>query len=439
MKGRVFRPVLCRLAAVAAAVAVTATACTTAPRQEPETAPSPEQPAGPEVTITPAEGAASVAPNTPVRVSVEEGTITDVQVEQAAPEGDAEGGADQAAAGDGEGEVSRFTGTLSEDGTAWISDGNMFPGSAVTVRATAEDEDGERTEAVAEFDTKEAVPGQRLELVSNFPTSGDTVGVGMPVIVNFDLPVRNKAQVENSMEVTSEHEVEGAWNWVGDQMAVFRPKEYWEPYQKVGVDLRLAGVEASEGVYGIDDHRIDFEVGREMIATMHVPDHEMRVEVDGEPARTIPVSNGKADERFDTTTSGTHLTMEKYESLVMDAATVGIPEDSPDYYKLDVEWAVRTSNSGEFTHAAPWNERIGSADISNGCTNMSVEDARWFHDRALMGDVLETTGTDRQLEWDNGWGFYQRSWEEWLAHSATGEPQVTDGSGTPGSVHGEGL
>lgn len=100
---------------------------------------------------------------------------------------------------------------------------------------------------------------------------------------------------------------------------------------------------------------------------------------------------------------------------------------------------MRTSNSGEFVHAAPWNDRIGSADVSNGCTNMSVEDARWFYETVLMGDVLETTGTDRQLEWDNGWGFYQRSWEEWLSHSATGEPQVTDGSGTPGSVHGEGL
>jgi hypothetical protein len=54
-----------------------------------------------------------------------------------------------------------------------------------------------------------------------------------------------------------------------------------------------------------------------------------------------------------------------------------------------------------------------------------------------MGDVLETTGTDRELEWNNGWGFWQMSWDEWLAESATGEPQVTDGSGTPGSVHGE--
>jgi lipoprotein-anchoring transpeptidase ErfK/SrfK len=397
-----------------------------APSEEPET--------GPEITVTPEEGAASVPPNTPVRVSVEEGSLTDVRVEQTPSEARGEEAGEA-----GDGEEWEFSGTLSEDGTRWVSDWNLDPGSAVTVRATAEDEEGLVSEAVVEFSTEAAVPGQRLELASNFPNSGDTVGVGMPVIVNFDLPVANKAQVESSMEVTSEQGVEGAWNWVGDTTAVFRPREYWEPYQEISVDLRLSGVEASDGVYGVENHRLEFEVGRELIATMHVPDHEMLVEVDGEPARTIPVSNGEASRRFNTTTSGTHLTMEKYESLVMDAATVGIPEDSPDYYKLDVDWAVRTSNSGEFTHAAPWNERIGSDNTSNGCTNMSVEDARWFYETVLMGDVLETTGTDRELEWDNGWGFYQRPWEEWLANSATGEPQVTDGSGAPGSVHGEGL
>ncbi|WP_026122976.1 L,D-transpeptidase [Nocardiopsis halotolerans] len=434
MKGRVSRSVSRRLAAVTAAVALTVTACTTTPEEEPEAAPGEERPSGPRITITPEAGAASVAPDTPVRVSVEEGAVTDVSVEQVPAEA-----ASAPEETGGAGEEWEFTGTLSEDGTRWVSDWNLRPGASVTVRATAEDDGGEESEAVAEFTTEAAVAGRRLELASNFPNSGDTVGVGMPVIVNFDMPVRNKVQVENSMEVTSEHVVEGAWNWTSDKTAVFRPQEYWEPHQRVTVDMRLAGVDASEGVYGVENHRLTFEVGRELVATMHVPDHQMRVAVDGEAARTIPVSNGEASERFNTTTSGTHLTMTKHESLVMDAATLGIPEDSPDYYKLDVDWAVRTSNSGEFVHAAPWNDRIGEANTSNGCTNLRVEDARWFYDTVLMGDVLETTGTDRELEWNNGWGFWQRSWEEWLSHSATGEPDVTDGEGTPASVHGEGL
>src|SRR5699024_1287991 len=125
----------------------------------------------------------------------------------------------------------------------------LRPGAEVTVTATAENEAGEATELVHDFTTQESVPGQRLELMSNFPSSGDTVGVGMPVVINFDLPVSNKTQVENSMMVTSDQEITGSWVWQTDQMAVFRPEEYWEPHQNVTVDLNLAGVEASDGVF----------------------------------------------------------------------------------------------------------------------------------------------------------------------------------------------
>ncbi|MEC3895631.1 Ig-like domain-containing protein [Nocardiopsis sp. LDBS1602] len=393
---------------------------------------------GPEPTITPEPGATGIAPNTPVRVETDSGTITDVSIEQVVPE--------EIASADTTGEDAEsapeleHTGTLNETGDRWTSDWNLRPGAAVTVIATASDEAGRETEVVSEFTTLPADGKERLEVASTFPADGQTVGVGMPVIVDFGRPVTNKTQVENSIQVVSEEATRGAWNWLTDETAVFRPEEYWEPHQKVTVDLRLAGVEAGDGVYGTTDRRLEFEVGRELIATMHVPDHELNVAVDGEKVRSIPVSNGAADRHFNTTTSGVHLTMEKYSSMVMDSASVGIPEGSPGHYRLDVDWAVRTSNSGEFTHSAPWNSgNLGSANTSNGCTNMAPNDARWFHDEVLMGDVLETTGTDRELEWDNGWGYYQRSWEEWLSHSETGEPHVTDGSATPGTVHGEDL
>ncbi|WP_026129606.1 L,D-transpeptidase [Nocardiopsis prasina] len=433
-----------RTAAAAAALVFLAAACTPEGGDGPggTAAPGEDEP-GPEVEVTPEPGATEIPPNTPIRVEAVDGTLTDVRVHQETEgevaSGDAKEVADTGVEGEEE-DPFPVTGTLNEAGDAWVSDWNLRPASSVRVFVTAADEEGEETEVVSEFTTMGAEADQRLELVSNFPSEGDVVGVGMPVIVNFDRAVTNKEQVENSIQVTAEEETEGAWNWVTDEMAVFRPKEYWDPYQEVTVDLRLAGVESSEGVYGVEDHRVRFEVGRELVSTMHVPDHEMTVSIDGETVRTIPVSNGSAEERFNTTTSGVHLTMEKYQALVMDSATVGIPEGSPGYYRLDVDWAVRTSNSGEFTHAAPWNAgNIGSANTSNGCTNMTMEDARWFHNQALMGDILETTGTERDLEWDNGWGFYQRSWEEWLANSVTGQPQSTDGSGTPGSVHGDDL
>lgn len=435
MTGKTHPAVTRRFGIGLVALALVATACTSGDAETQSNSDPDAEPA--ELSITPEDGVEEIEPNTPVRVSSEHGVITDVQVDQVeVAEADAEGEGD--AEDEDDGDLYEMTGTLNEDEDEWVSDWNLRPGSEIVVTATAENEAGEETELSTEFTTLDAVAGQRLELESNFPSSGDTVGVGMPVVINFDLPVSNKEQVENSMDVVAEEEVSGAWHWETDQMAVFRPEEYWEPYQDVTVDLNLSGVEASDGVYGVRNYQIDFEIGRELIATMHVPDHEMEIEIDGEHDRTLEVSNGAGTRHFDTTTSGVHVLMERYEELTMDSATVGIAEDDPGSYLVDVQYAVRTSNSGEFVHEMSSNGAIGSANNSNGCTNLRMDDARWFYEETLMGDILDTTGTDREFEYNNGWGYWQPTWEEWLEFDETGEPQTT-APGTPGSVHGEDL
>nr|WP_306367716.1 Ig-like domain-containing protein [Nocardiopsis sp. CC223A] len=403
-----------------AALALAATACTSPGGGDDPGEPTSE---AAEITIAPASGAAAVAPNTPVTVTAEHGTISEVTVDQVVP--------DQP-----EDEVSPFemTGTLSEDGTAWTADWNLAPGADVTVTATAEGADGETTELVHEFTTEQAVAGQRLELVRNHPNSGQTVGVGMPVFIQFDLPVTDKAAVENSLKVVSEQAVSGSWRWIDDETVAFRPETYWEPHQKVTVEMHLAGVAASEGVYGVRDHRVDFEIGRELRVDMHVPDLEATVTVDGEQVRTFPVSNGDGTSNFSTTSSGVHVLMERQETVRMNSDTVGLPEGRAPY-DTEVKYGVRTSNSGEYFHQSP-NPNIGIANTSNGCTNMGMDDALWFYENTLMGDVVETTGTDRIKEWNNGWGYWQLSWDEWLAESVTGEPHVTDGSNPPGSPFG---
>ncbi|WP_243597593.1 L,D-transpeptidase [Thermobifida halotolerans] len=386
-----------------------------------------------ELTIVPADGGSDVRPDTPVTVTATNGTIEDVQVTQSSAQGEDTESTPEEEGGDG---LDAVTGTLNEDGTEWVSDWTLTPGSTVTVVATGKSASGETVEATSEFTTLEATPGQRLELQSNFPVSGDVVGVGMPIIVNFDLPVQNKAAVEAAMEVVSDKPAQGAWNWFGDRTAVFRTEEYWEPYQEVTVNMRLAGVQASEGVYGIENYQLNFEVGRSQISEIDNDTHRMVVTRDGEQIQDFPISNGDGSTRAYTTTTGVHLTMEKYQHLIMDSATVGIPEGHPDYYRLDVNYAVRISNSGEFTHAAPWNTDLGVANRSHGCTNMSTEDARWFYENSYMGDPVIITGTDRELEVDNGWGYWQRSWDEWLSHSTLGEADRTDEPGSPGSPHG---
>ncbi|MFI6579326.1 Ig-like domain-containing protein [Nocardiopsis sp. NPDC050513] len=412
-----------------AAVALAATACTASGEAQTRNDAS----GSVEVSITPEAGAARVAPNTPVRVTAEGDEITDVRVEQTV--------ADEASLPDGEeargGDLYAMTGSLNDDATEWISDWTLRPGAEVVVTATVEDGSGGTTEETTGFTTAPAVAGQRLELTTNSPRGGDTVGVGMPIVVRFDLPVTNKAQVESAMEVVSDQGVTGAWGWLDDDTtAVFRPEEYWEPHQDVTVNMRLAGVEASDGVYGVKNYRLAFGIGPERILTMHVPDHELVVTADGEQERVIPVSNGASTVRFDTTTSGTHVLMERAETVTMDSSTTDMPEDMPGY-NTTVRYAIRTTNSGEYLHEASRNSDIGSANTSNGCTNLRMEDARWLYENTLTGDVLETTGTDREVEWYNGWGYWQLSFDAWQDRSATGAYPTT--GGTPGSVHGEGL
>lgn len=228
-----------RLSALgAAAVVLAATACTSGGGDEGDLTGAAE---AAELAIAPGDGAETVAPDAPVTVSAENGEITDVVVEQTAPEGEAE--ADTS-----------MTGSLNKEKSEWNSDWTLTPGSDVTVTAVAENAEGEETEAVSRFTVEPAVDGQRLEVKTDTRErqllDGQTVGVGMPVVIDFDMPVENKDRVEAAMDVVSEKPTEGAWNWFGDKRAVFRPKEYWEPHQKVTVDLNLAGCRPPTGCTG---------------------------------------------------------------------------------------------------------------------------------------------------------------------------------------------
>ncbi|MFC4563738.1 Ig-like domain-containing protein [Nocardiopsis mangrovi] len=375
------------------------------------------------LSITPEDGTDEIRPNEPITVTAESGTITDVTVEQAG----------------GSGESLPMTGTLNGDENEWVSDWTLVPGADVVVTATGENGAGEATEVVSQFTTLEATEGRRLEFkadtVEQQLLTDGPVGVGMPIMIDFDMPVENREQVEAAMEVTSEKPAQGAWNWFGDKRAVFRTEDYWEPNQTVTVDLHLAGVEASDGVYGVEDTSIEFEVGRSQITDIDEDESHMVVESDGETVKEFPVSLGMATTRAYTTTSGVHLTMGKFTNFRMSNDTMGVPKDSPEWYEEYVAHAVQISNSGEFLHTADWNYQLGEANTSHGCVNMSVEDSQWFYDNSLPGDPVLITGTDRELEVDNGWGFWQRSWDDWVAESAVGEADDTGEAGVPGSPH----
>jgi len=363
-----------------------------------------DKPAAAKLSVVPANGAADVRPDQPVVVTASGEKIAQVTVTAAGKPAE---------------------GQLSADGATWKTRWTLAPGTQYQVSARTE----KGTTVTSSFTTLK--PAQTISASATGPEDGGKAGVGMPIILNFNAPVYNQAEVEKALEVKLSKPVEGAWRWVSRQQLVYRPRAYWPVGQKVELTAHLKGVRAAKDVYAVKDLTYGFTVGDEVISTVDTKTHMMTVRRNGEVVKKIPISAGRATKRAYTTTNGVHLTMEKAASVVADSATVGIPKGSPEYYKLDLKWAVRISNSGEYVHAAPWSVGSqGSDNVSHGCVNASTENAKWFYDNSAPGDIVIVTGTDRELESDNGWGFWQMSWDKWMDGSAL-MTQSTEAPTTP--------
>ncbi|GAA3442471.1 L,D-transpeptidase [Planomonospora venezuelensis] len=298
--------------------------------------------------------------------------------------------------------------------TVWRSDRPLAPGRDYSVSATATNADGVRASTTGRFRT--FTPEQTFRIVSVTPEPGETVGVGMPIIVDFDVPVRDRAAVEKALEVRSSSAVEGAWRWVGETRAIYRPRHHWPAGEKVGFTAYLSGVRAAKDVYGTADHAVRFTVGRAQISTIDTRTHRMTVSRDGKVVQRMAISAGMATTREYTTTSGAHLTMDKANPVRM--VSPNRREGDPGYYDVMIDHAVRISDSGEYIHAKDNVWAQGRTNVSHGCINARPDQAAWFYTNALRGDPVIIRGTDRQLEWDNGWGYWQLSWADWLKGSA---------------------
>jgi lipoprotein-anchoring transpeptidase ErfK/SrfK len=299
---------------------------------------------------------------------------------------------------------------------AWRATGRLEPGLVYTITTVGARSDGSRQRRVTRFRTADLTLDQQT-YASIAPLDGETVGVGMPVVVSFDVAVTDKASFERHMRVTSTPAQPGTWHWVNDHEAHWRPKTYWQPGTDVHVDVDVNSVPAGGGIFGQESRSIDFHVGDSVVSKIDVDTHVMKVYVNGGLARTIPVSAGKAGWE---TRSGTKVIIEKHREKRMDAATIGVAEDDPEYYNIDeVEYALRVTYSGEFLHAAPWSSGSqGSANVSHGCVGMSLDDAAWLYGITTRGDVVEVTGSDRWMTLYNGYGDWNASFADYRKGSA---------------------
>lgn len=303
-----------------------------------------------------------------------------------------------------------------QHGVRWTADGYLEPGTTYVLKAAGLGDDGATVTSSTTFTTKDLTLDEQT-YPSVAPLQGEKVGVGMPVIVTFDIPVKDRAAFEKRMQVSAQPATEGGWYWLSDSVAHWRPKHFWKAGTKVSVDLALNSVPAGNGIYGQQDQHVDFTVGRKVVTVVNTKTHTMKVHINGRTARTIPVSSGDADHR---SRNGVKVIMEKHSSIDMDAATTGVDSDDPGYYNMKgVRWAMRVTNSGEFLHAAPWTAAYqGNANVSHGCVGMSTADAAWIYRQSRRGDVVKYVGSPRKLEPGNGWTDWNRSWAQWLDGSA---------------------
>ncbi|HSE72708.1 MAG TPA: Ig-like domain-containing protein [Nocardioidaceae bacterium] len=309
----------------------------------------------------------------------------------------------------------RLAGELSKDGRTWTATERLEPGKKVRVAAVAVDAEGLEAEATSTFRTDDLTLEEQT-FPSIAPLAGETVGVGMPVIVQFDVPVTDRASIEKHLKVTTSSGQKGAWSWLSDSEVHWRPKTYFEPGTEVTVDADINSVPAGNGVYGQLSRSTSFTVGDSVISKVDVASHRMRVYRNGQLLRTIPITAGK--DGF-VTRSGTKVIMEKVRHKKMDASTIGIEKDDPEYYNLDVEYAMRVTYSGEFIHGAPWSSGSqGSDNVSHGCVGMSMSDAAWLFDLSKRGDVVVVSGTGRSLEPGNGYTDWNISFADFKEGSA---------------------
>jgi lipoprotein-anchoring transpeptidase ErfK/SrfK len=206
------------------------------------------------------------------------------------------------------------------------------------------------------------------------PTNGSKAGAAKPIYINFARPIADRALAEQAIHISSVPPVPGRFYWTSDTQVRWRPQDFWPAGTVVNIDA--GGTKSS------------FTVPEQLVATIDDATHQMTVVRNGKLERTIPVSMGMSAGGH-TTPNGTYYVLEKFPHIVMDSSTYGVPVNSANGYKVDVDLAVRIDNSGNFVHSAPWSVADqGKRNVSHGCINISPENAKWFYDNFGSGDPI---------------------------------------------------
>jgi lipoprotein-anchoring transpeptidase ErfK/SrfK len=305
-------------------------------------------------------------------------------------------------------------GQLSADGLTWSTAEPLGYNKQYTLHAEALGLGGVARNSM----TFETASPENLTMPYVLPNDGEVVGVGQPIAIRFDENIPDRVAAQRAINVTTNPPAEGAFYWLNDREVRWRPQHYWKPGTTVEVLVKTYGVDLGDGLFGQEDVRTRFTVGDEVIATADDATKTMTVRVNGEVVKTMPISMGKDSTP---TNNGSYIVGDRYRNLIMDSSTYGVPVNSPNGYRLEVEYATQMSYSGIYVHSAPWSVGSqGRSNVSHGCVNVSPSNAVWFYDNTKRGDIVEVINTvGSKLPGTDGLGDWNIPWEQWKAGNAS--------------------
>jgi lipoprotein-anchoring transpeptidase ErfK/SrfK len=347
----------------------------------------------PKLSTSVTDGAVGVAVDSPVTVSADDGVLASVEMVNE------NGGS--------------VDGQLSPDGVHWSTTERLGYNRLYTLTAKARGLGGAATRQLT-FQTHSP---QNLTMPYAMPHDGEVVGVGEPVAVQFDEKIANREAAEKAIVVTTDPPVEGAFYWLNNREVRWRPEHFWKPGTTVNVAVNTYGVDLGDGVFGEDNAHSHFTIGDEVIATADDNTKMVTVRVNGEVVKTMPTSMGKDSTP---TASGTYVLGVRFAHMIMDSSTYGVPVNSPNGYRTEVDFATQMSYSGVFVHSAPWSVGAqGHTNTSHGCLNVSPSNAQWFFEHTKRGDVVEVLNTiGPPLSGTEGLGDWNIPWDQWHAGNA---------------------
>jgi lipoprotein-anchoring transpeptidase ErfK/SrfK len=348
----------------------------------------------PKLNASVTDGAVGVPVGAPVTVSAEDGVLGAVTMVNE------------------EGEL--VSGRLSPDGITWSTTEPLGYNKRYTLNAQSLGLGGVTTREM----TFETHSPENLTMPYVLPTEGEVVGIGQPVAIRFDENIPNRLAAQTAITVKTNPPVEGAFYWLNNRELRWRPAQYWTPGTTVDVAVNTYGVDLGDGLFGQDDVTTRFTIGDAVITTVDDSTKTLTMKRNGEVIKTMPISMGK---NSTPTNNGTYIVGGRFSHIIMDSSTYGVPVNSPNGYRTEVDWATQISYSGIFVHAAPWS--VGSqgySNVSHGCINVSTSNGHWFYDNSKRGDIVEIVNTvGSTLPGTDGLGDWNIPWEQWEAGNAS--------------------